>query len=191
MASKTEAENVAESSSSKSIQENLKAVMRHFPQGVTVVTIPSTDRPLGITVGSFTSISLNPPLILVSVAKGTTFHDLILNSKSFAVNILASDQADQSERFAGKVPQGEDRFRNVRYRPGANGSPLMENAASWIECNNWKTIDAGDHSIILGEVTDCGTGRETTPLLYFNRQYVTIERLTPLAHDYETLFMGW
>lgn len=180
-----------DSAKTKAIAENLKAAMRRFPQGVTVVTIQSNGQPLGITVASFTSISLTPPLILVSIAKGTFYHDPIVTSNSFAVNILASDQADISERFAGKVPQGEDRFHSVKSRIGASGSPLMENALSWIECCNWKTIDAGDHTIILGEVIDCSIGKEAAPLLYFNRQYATITQLTPLARDYETLFMGW
>lgn len=175
----------------KAIPENLKAVMRRFPQGVTIVTTQSGDGPLGITVASFTSISLNPPLILVSIAKGTYYHDLFLNSKSFAVNILASDQGDISERFAGKVPQGEDRFRGVKFHPGSSGSPLIENALSWIECRNWKPIDAGDHTIMLGEVTSCAAEKESAPLLYINRQYATIAQLEPLARDYETLFMGW
>ncbi len=175
----------------KAIAENLKAAMRRFPQGVTVVTTQPADEPIGITVASFTSISLNPPLILVSIAKGTNYHDLFVKSKSFAVNILASDQGDMSERFAGKVPQGEHRFRSVKYHTGGSGSPLIENALSWIECRNWKAIEAGDHTIVLGEVTSCTTGKETTPLLYFNRQYATISQLEPLARDYETLFMGW
>ncbi len=175
----------------KAIAENLKAAMRRFPQGVTVVTTQSGNEPIGITVASFTSVSLGPPLILVSIAKGTNYHDVFLNSKSFAVNILASDQADISERFAGKVPQGEHRFRSVKYHAGSGGSPLIENALSWIECRNWKAVEAGDHTIIFGEVTSCSTGKEATPLLYFNRQYATISQLEPLARDYETLFMGW
>ncbi len=175
----------------KIIAENLKAAMRRFPQGVTVVTTQSGNGPVGITVASFTSISLNPPLVLVSIAKGTYYHDLFVSSKTFAVNILGSDQGDVSERFAGKVPQGEDRFRNVKYHAGSSGSPLIENALSSIECRNWKTIDAGDHTIILGEVTQSMAGKEAAPLLYFNRQYATIAQLEPLARDYENLFMGW
>ncbi len=182
---------MSDSAKAKMIAEGLKMAMRHFPQGVTVVTIQSEGRPLGITVGSFTSISLTPPLILFSIAKGAFHHDHLVSSKTFAVNILASDQADISERFAGKVPQGEDRFRNVQHRIGISGSPLMENALLWIECQNWKTLDAGDHTIILGEVTECTMGREAAPLLYFNRQYATIAQLEAIAHDYETLFMGW
>jgi flavin reductase (DIM6/NTAB) family NADH-FMN oxidoreductase RutF len=175
----------------KIIAENLKAAMRRFPQGVTVVTTRSGNGPLGITVTSFTSISLTPPIVLVSIAKGTHYHEMFVNSKTFAVNILASDQGDVSERFAGKVPQGEDRFRGVKYHDGNSGSPLIDNALSWIECRQWKTMDAGDHTIILGEVTFCLTEREAHPLLYFNRQYATIAKLEPLAHDYENLFMGW
>jgi flavin reductase (DIM6/NTAB) family NADH-FMN oxidoreductase RutF len=175
----------------KTIAENLKAAMRRFPQGVTVVTTQPENGPVGITVASFTSISLTPPLVLVSIAKGSYYHDLFVNTKAFAVNILASDQGDVSERFAGKVPQGEDRFRGVKSHAGSGGSPLIENALSWIECRNWKTMDAGDHTIILGEVTQCMTGRDAPPLLYFNRQYATIGQLEPLARDYENLFMGW
>ena len=175
----------------KAIAENLKVVMRRFPQGVTVVTMQSEDHQLGITVASFTSISLTPPLILVSIAKGSFYHDTIVNAKSFAVNILASDQGDVSERFAGKVPQGEDRFHNVKFQTGLNGAPLIQGALSWIECRNRRTIEAGDHTIVLGEVTTCKAMKEATPLLYFNRQYATIAQLEPIARDYETLFMGW
>ncbi len=178
-------------SSPQRLAENLKAAMRHFPQGVTVVTTQVANHPVGMTVASFTSISLSPPLILISIAKGTTHHDSITNAGNFAVNILASDQADISERFAGKVPQGEDRFHNVSHHIGTLGSPLLDHAVAWIECRTWKKEDAGDHTILLGEVVECETPREATPLLYYNRQYAATTQLSPLARDYEVLFMGW
>jgi len=148
--------------------------MRVYPQGVTVVTIKATDGPKGITVSSFTSVSLTPPLVMVSLAKTSALHDIFVESKSFAVKFLAEDQKSVSDRFAGRVNE-RDRFKNIRFHAGLTGSPIIDGARAMIECKLWKTYDGGDHSILLGEVVAAGTLNSKRPLVYYTQQYTTTE----------------
>ena len=156
------------------IQSEMKAAMRVFPQGVTVVTTAAPDGPKGITVSSFTSVSLTPPLVLVSLAKGSALHDIFVSAKTFAVNFLADDQKSVSDRFAGRVKL-EDRFQGIRSRPGTTGSPVIEGARAVIECTVWKVYDGGDHSMLIGEVVGAKTPNKKRPLVYFTQQYTTTE----------------
>ncbi len=156
-------------------QAGLKEAMRYFPQGVTVVTANAADGPKGMTVSSFTSVSLNPPLVLVSIAKSSELHDVFLKAKSFAVNFLADDQTSVSDLFAGRV-RVKDRFEKVRFHAGTTGSPIIEGARAAIECNVWRVYDGGDHSIVLGEVVKAGTMSSRRPLVYYVQQYTTTER---------------
>jgi flavin reductase (DIM6/NTAB) family NADH-FMN oxidoreductase RutF len=157
------------------IQAGLKKAMRLFPQGVTVVTVPSADGPRGITVSSFTSVSLDPPLVLVSIARSSELHDSFASAKSFAVNFLADDQKLVSDQFAGRVRVG-NRFDEIKSSRGSTGSPIINGALAAIECYVWRVYDGGDHSIILGKVVDSRTARRRRPLVYYDRQYTTIER---------------
>ena len=157
------------------IQSGLKEAMRVYPQGVTVVTTKTDDGPKGLTVSSFTSVSLNPPLVLVSLARESDLHDLFVASKAFAVNFLTDDQKSISDLFAGRV-QAKDRFEAVKYHTGETGSPIIDMARAVIECNVWKVYDGGDHSIVLGEVVKAYTLSARRPLVYYVQQYTTTER---------------
>lgn len=154
------------------LQEGLKNYMRMFPQGVTVVTTMLDGIPGGITVSAFTSISLTPPLIMVSISKDSAFHDVLLKAKVFAVNLLGKDHKEISEIFAGKY--GENKFNSIKYKIGKLGVPLLEDALAIIECNVWRTYDGGDHTMIIGEVVNVDINKQDLPLVYYNRRYTTL-----------------
>ncbi len=156
------------------LQAGLKEAMRAYPQGVTVVTTSTPDGPKGITVSSFTSVSLSPPLVMVSLSKGSALHDMFTEAGAFAVNFLSDDQKSVSDRFAGRT-ELKDRFKWIRHSAGVTGSPLIEGARAVIECRRWKVYDGGDHSMVLGEVVSAKAANSKRPLVYFAQQYTTVE----------------
>jgi 3-hydroxy-9,10-secoandrosta-1,3,5(10)-triene-9,17-dione monooxygenase reductase component len=156
------------------LQTGLKQAMRVYPQGVTVVTAQTEDGPKGITVSSFTSVSLNPPLVLVSIAKSSQLHDLFAATGEFAVNFLADDQRSVSDRFAGRT-QARDRFDGLNFTPGVTDSPVIDGARAVIECKTWKVYEGGDHSLIIGEVVSAKALSGKKPLVYYTQQYTTTE----------------
>jgi 3-hydroxy-9,10-secoandrosta-1,3,5(10)-triene-9,17-dione monooxygenase reductase component len=160
---------------SEDIQLSLKQTMRVYPQGVTVVTAQGRDAPRGLTVSSFTSVSLTPPLVLFCVAKSSSHHDFFLKADSYAVNFLADDQKTISDRFAGRTTV-RDRFEGVKHTKGATGSPIISGVRAAIECRSWQAYDAGDHSILVGEVVAASTFPQKRPLIYYSQQYTTTER---------------
>ncbi len=172
-------------------EHELKSLMRAFPQGVTIITARQGDELYGITVSSFTSVSLNPPLVLVSISKEAPTHGALLNSENFAVNILGSDQAHLSEKFAGRAAGSSGKFRGTRYRTGKNGSPILEQSLGFLECKLWGTYDGGDHTIILGEVTNAESKKGSLPLVYYDRQYTTVLLPTLERSSYDSLLGEW
>jgi len=169
------------------IQTGLKQVMRVFPQGVTVVTAESEKGPKGITVSSFTSVSLDPPLILISISKGSAFDKLLRDAKSYAVNLLADDQRSVSDRFAGRT-RHEDRFEGISHAKGVTGSPIIAGARAVIECKQWKVYEGGDHSILIGEVVNAKVLNSKRPLVYYSQQYTTTE---PMEYPAPPSDMVW
>lgn len=157
------------------IQAGLKDVMRVYPQGVTVVTTQTGDGPTGVTVSAFTSISLDPPLVLVSIARESTAQTTLLKSKEFAVNFLADDQKSVSDRFAGRHAV-DDRFGGIVFTPGATGSLVIQGVRAVIECRTWRVYEGGDHSLLIGEVVNARRLNEKPPLVYYLQQYTTTER---------------
>jgi flavin reductase (DIM6/NTAB) family NADH-FMN oxidoreductase RutF len=150
--------------------------MRVYPQGVTVVTVKSSDGPKGITVSSFTSVSLDPPLVLVSIARSTALHKTLMNAPGFAVNFLADDQKSVSDRFAGRM-ELKDRFEGLKFREGLTGAPIIDGARAVIECKAWKAYDGGDHSLLIGEVIEARAVNSKRPLVYYSQQYTTTEMM--------------
>ena len=150
--------------------------MRLFPQGVTVVTTQAREGMRGITVSSFTSVSLNPPLILVSIAKESDLHDVFVNAASFAVNFLAEDQKSVSDLFAGRVAS-KDKFSEMKVHSGITGSLIIDRARAVVECKVWSVYEGGDHSIIVGEVVNAKGMSDRRPLVYHMQQYTTTERV--------------
>ncbi len=156
------------------LQTGLKQAMRIYPQGVTVVTTQAEEGPKGITVSSFTSVSLDPPLVLVSIAKSSQLHDIFVANTGFAVNFLADDQRSVSDRFAGRT-QARDRFDGLKFKPGVTRSPLIDGARAVIECKTWKIYEGGDHSLIMGEVVSAKALSGKKPLVYYTQKYTTTE----------------
>ena len=146
---------------------SFKAAMSHFASGVTIVTTEHEGKSFGMTVASFASLSLHPPLVLVCIEKAVKTHDAIATSKKFAVNILAADQAEVSSRFASRR---DDKFDGVDIQRGADGIPLINGALTTIICRVHQQLPGGDHSIFVGEVMDVAT-HEGQPLLYFRSGY--------------------
>ena len=128
----------------------LKRTFGAYPTGVTVVTTMHDGAPLGFTANSFTSVSLDPPLVLVCHGSYATSHAAFRDAGGFAVNILAADQEALAMRFASRV---EDRFAEIGWREGAGGA-LLDGAAAWLDCEMHATHEAGDHTILVGRVLD-------------------------------------
>lgn len=148
-------------------QAEFRHVLGHFASGVTVVTARNGDIRRGITVSSFCSLSLEPPLVLICIDHTTTSHELIRAAGSFAVNILAEDGEWLSRHFASRET---DKFAAVRYRDGAGGAPLLIDALAHLECRVVDQFPGGDHTIFVGEVLRADA-REGKPLLYYRSGY--------------------
>jgi flavin reductase (DIM6/NTAB) family NADH-FMN oxidoreductase RutF len=144
-----------------------KLAMSQFASGVTVVTTEWKGKPYGMTVASFASLSLHPPLVLVCVEKSVKSHDPIVNAGKFGVNILAAHQEEISNRFAARAG---DKFAGIEWAKGSSGVPLIAEALATIECRLHKQLPGGDHSIFVGEVVAVAA-REGKPLLYFRSGY--------------------
>lgn len=147
--------------------------LRHFPAGVTIVTIqaPGKSKPHGLTVSAFASVSPEPPLILVCIDHKTNGHELLQRvDTKFAVNILAADQADLSNRFAWV--KDEDRFAEGAWETAFTGAPILTNALAWLDCKLYAHYPAGTHTIYVGEVQASHVPRpDEAPLVYWNRDY--------------------
>jgi len=144
-----------------------KAAMSHFASGVTVVTTEHAGVQYGMTVASFASLSLHPPLVLVCIEKSVKSHDAIALAGKFGVSILAQAQQDVSGRFASKV---EDKFAGMPVRMGELGVPLIDGALCALECRLHAQLAGGDHTIFVGEVVEasCSDG---APLVYYRSGY--------------------
>ncbi|RVU15745.1 flavin reductase [Streptomyces antnestii] len=156
--------------------EDLKSALAGFCTGVAVITALGPDgRPAGMAVQSFSSVSLDPPLVCFCPAHTSTTWPRIRAAGRFAVNVLAEDQRELCRRFA---VSGGDKFAGTPWRPGGNGAPLLDGALATIECELTDVLDGGDHAIALGRVTSLTAHRDTGPLLYFRRAWgrLTIPR---------------
>ncbi|MEW9110141.1 flavin reductase family protein [Cytobacillus gottheilii] len=145
-----------------------KEVMGNYPTGVTVITtVDESGTPLGLTVNSFASVSLDPLMILWSIDHKVSSHDVFKESGKFAVHVLAEDQGELCALFASK---GIDRFANCEWKLSQQGLPIIEGALGVMQCKTFKSVEAGDHTILIGEVTDIDS-RKKEPLLYHNRKF--------------------
>jgi flavin reductase (DIM6/NTAB) family NADH-FMN oxidoreductase RutF len=152
-------------------KEDFRAALGRFASGITVVTsIDRQKRFHGMTVSAFCSVSLEPPLVLVSISKDTGSHYAIAQGGKFVVNILQEGQAELSERFAAPLP---DRFSETGHVETAGGLPLLKGALANLECSLRHSYDGGDHTIYVGEVerVHLADGR---PLLHFRGEYKKI-----------------
>lgn len=148
-------------------ETRFKQAMSCFASGVTVVTTEYAGHRYGVTVSAFSSLSLNPPLVLVCVEKSVRAHDVIPKAERFAVNVLTEEQEAMSNRFAAKV---EDRFAGIATHEGQLGVPLIDGALASIECRLHETLPGGDHTIFIGEVVNTEI-HDAAPLIYFRSGY--------------------
>jgi len=154
-------------------------IVGSFATGVTVITMPTPTGAWGMTANSFTSLSLDPMLVLVCVDKSTRTLEFMQEAGVWAVNILGLDQERVSRTFATKDFSEERKMVDTPYHPGVTGAPLIEGAIAYIECRTWASYEGGDHLILVGEVQDATiTHADGQPLMFFRGRY---GRLTPLA----------
>ena len=148
-----------------------RAALGMFATGVTIVTARSTDGGLiGLTANSFNSVSVNPPLVLWSLARSAGSMPALSTGSHYAINILAADQKTLAERFAMK---GAERWSGVEFIEGAGGAPLLRGAAATFECFNRSRYEEGDHVIFVGEVERCTHRTEASPLLFHGGKFYT------------------
>lgn len=144
-----------------------RKIMGCFATGVTVVTCEHDGKLHGMTANAVTSLSLDPPLVLVAVAKTAGFHATLTAARSFAMNMLSEAQQDLSNRFAQK---GEKPFDDIPHTCGETGAPIFNEALAHVDCQLEEILAGGDHDIFIGRIV-AGKAGEGRPLLYFNGQY--------------------
>ncbi|HKU66411.1 MAG TPA: flavin reductase family protein [Candidatus Baltobacteraceae bacterium] len=147
---------------------DFKAVMRHFPTGVTVVTSLREGEPRGVTVSAFASVSADPPLVLICINREARSYLYISSSKVFCVNVLAGDQRHLAERFSGKFR--EQQFEGVDYEVDVTGAPVLRGTVAHLDCEVAQEHHAGSHSIFIGRVLSAKS-RTGSPLGYYNGEF--------------------
>jgi 3-hydroxy-9,10-secoandrosta-1,3,5(10)-triene-9,17-dione monooxygenase reductase component len=145
-----------------------RTVLGHFATGVVIVTAMEGDEPVGMACNSFTSVSLEPPLVLFCAAKSSSTWPRIQQSGKWAANILDDDGEEICRLFAQR---GADRFARIAYTPGRTGSPILEDALAFVDCETIAEHDAGDHLIVVGRVLELGYQPEGKPLLFYRGGY--------------------
>lgn len=148
---------------------HFRDVLGHFPTGVCIVTAIGADgEPVGMTVGSFASVSLDPPLVAFFPDRGSTTFPRIRGAGSFCVNVLAASQEPVCRTFASR---GADKFAGVGWRPAPSGAPVLDGAVAWIDCVPETVAEAGDHFVFMGRVQALEVENPTLPLLFFQGGY--------------------
>jgi flavin reductase (DIM6/NTAB) family NADH-FMN oxidoreductase RutF len=154
--------------------DDFRLLLGHFASGVTVVTArDSQGRPAGLTASAFTSVSLNPPLILVCVAQDAQSYEALRGADRFAVNILDRGQQALSNRFATKSSTAAEKFEGIGHKSGVLGLPILDDALAYLECTTVHAYPGGDHTIFVGQI-EAGASRdgdEAEPLLYYRGRY--------------------
>jgi flavin reductase (DIM6/NTAB) family NADH-FMN oxidoreductase RutF len=147
-------------------------VVGRFATGVTVITFQNEYMTRGMTANAVSSLSLDPTLLLVCVAKRAMVHAQLEQTDAFAVNILADDQVDISRTFAQR---GIESMADVPYRSGKTGAPIIDNVLAWFECEVYDRLSGGDHTIYIGRVIELSLERpEAGPLLFYGGAYHSI-----------------
>ena len=149
--------------------KELRFAFGNFATGITIVTSLDADgEPLGITANSFSSVSLDPPLVLFSVDRGAYSLEAFQISRRFAINILSTDQEDMSNRFA---KASVDKWPGVDFETWETGCPILTGSLASFDCRTWQTYDGGDHVIFVGEVEQMSLNTDLEPLLFFRGRY--------------------
>ena len=149
-----------------------RTVLGHFATGVVLVTAVDGDEPVGMAANSFTSVSLDPPLVLFCAAKESSTWPRIQAGRKWAANFLDDDGEEICRLFAQK---GADRFARIAHTPGRTGSPIIEDALAYVDCETVDEYDAGDHVIVVGRVVELGYRHEGKPLVFYRGGYGRFE----------------
>lgn len=152
-------------------QDEFKRVMRRWANAVAIVTTQLGDEVHGLTVSGFTGISLNPPLVMVSIGHDQHSHAWIRKSGCYAVNFLRADQSELSDRFAGRLGDEVDRFAGVAYRAVVSGAPILVDCLAWFDCRTVSALVVGDHTLFIGEILAGDVTSDAAPLVYFDGDY--------------------
>ena len=150
---------------------NLRKMRGLFASGVTAVTTALDGRLRGVTVSAFTSVSLDPPLVLIALANETTLRDMLAESGIFAVNLLSDDQEFLSERFAARAPIVNEEFEGVPYSVAVTGAPILQQSLAWYDCRVEAAHPDGDHTLFVGRVEAMGFSENREPLIYYANRY--------------------
>ena len=157
---------------------DFRDAMGAFATGINVITTTSGEVMYGMTASAFSSVSLDPPLILICIGITSEGSEVIRANGVFAVNVLSADQEPLSRFFASKDrPRGRDAFRGVDHYTAVTGSPLLEGAAAHLDCRLAETHEAGDHLIFIGEVLALEVEPEKEPLLFHGGKYALLKRV--------------
>lgn len=160
---------------------DLRNTLGNFATGVTVITALAPDgQRIGLTISSFNSVSLDPPLILWSLSLNSPKLEAFRSASHYAVNVLSADQQWLSDRFAAR---DNDRFADLPQRSGLGGAPLLEGCCAWFECANEAQYPGGDHLIFVGHVEGFAQGQAQSPLIFHSARY---RELAPLADAAES-----
>ncbi len=154
--------------------ESLRNAMRQWATGVAVVTATHNGITHGMTVSSFTSVSLTPPQVLISLAQDTRTHALVKESRHFGVTLLAQGQQDISDRFAGRIADEQDRMAGLETFSLESGVPLLQDGIAHFDCRVIATFTSGTHTLFIGGVLAAQGNEDGSPLLYYNRKYHAI-----------------
>ena len=156
--------------------KHFRQVLGHFATGVTVITAVDADEPVGFTCQSFSSLSLDPPLVSVAPQRTSTTWPRIRHAGRFCANILVQGQEELGRRFART---GTDEFAGVRWTTSPSGCPVLEDALAWIDCEVLREVDAGDHLLVLGRVLDLAVLSDAPPLLFFRGRFTSLRPTSP------------
>lgn len=155
-----------------SVNKNqLRMVMRQWSSGVSIVSTYHNGISHGMTVSSFISVSLEPPLVAISLMKNSRTHDYVLDSGIFGITILSSAQKKVSEIFSDQISENENRFEGLETLTLTTGAPLLKDGLAFLDCKVSSVNDFGMNSLIIGMVLSAKVGSDGTPLLYFNQRY--------------------
>ena len=146
----------------------MREVLGHFASGVTVVTADTAAGPIGFTCQSFSSLSLDPPLVAFAPARTSTTWPRLREIGQFCVNVLAEEQTALSQAFARS---GADKFAGVPWTRSRHGSPVLQDVVAWIDCRLWAEYDGGDHTIVAARVLDLGADPDRRPLVFHRGSY--------------------
>lgn len=164
---------MSDTSADAQARAELRATLGQFATGVTIITArEASGEPFGMTANSFTSVSLEPPMILWNLGRDANCYRRMCEAERFAINFLAHDQRDLSDRFAAK---GGEKFAAIDWTNDENGAPLLSGCIAYLSCRVRELIDAGDHVIVLADVTAHAITTKSEPLVFYQGGYRALQ----------------